>query len=217
MWVPDSAGNGGARWFLLRMPRKEGFLKNTMSHQPAIKTPMQADASLLLACLLRLVAGHRVWRRTMSSARAISRFARHRPSRLMACTRWTRDCSWFCQQRSACSAGERRHANHRTADAGDPRAPLGSRTMSRRSSPCDTSSSTRPLSQRYIVRNLNSGDQDSFATLYSALNSLGRVQGLPVIDDALLHTGSGLPRAVARNAQHATIPGATAAAVFLAR
>jgi hypothetical protein len=47
----------------------------------------------------------------------------------------------------------------------------------------------RPLSQRYIVRNLNSGDQDSFATLYSALNTLGRVQGLPVIDDALLETG----------------------------
>lgn len=44
----------------------------------------------------------------------------------------------------------------------------------------------RPVSQRYIVRNLNSGDQDSFATLYSALNSLGRVQGLPVIDEALL-------------------------------
>ena len=46
-----------------------------------------------------------------------------------------------------------------------------------------------PVSQRYIVRNLNSGDQDSFATLYSALNSLGRVQGLPVIDDALLVDG----------------------------
>ncbi|NQV86422.1 MAG: DUF4390 domain-containing protein [Woeseiaceae bacterium] len=44
----------------------------------------------------------------------------------------------------------------------------------------------RPLSQRYIVKNLNSGDQDTFATLYSALNSLGRVQRLPVIDDALL-------------------------------
>jgi len=44
----------------------------------------------------------------------------------------------------------------------------------------------RPISQRYIIRNLNSGDQDSFATLYSALNSLGRVQGLPVIDEALL-------------------------------
>jgi hypothetical protein len=44
----------------------------------------------------------------------------------------------------------------------------------------------RPLSQRYLVRNINSGDQESFATLYSALNYLGRVQGLPVIDDALL-------------------------------
>ena len=44
----------------------------------------------------------------------------------------------------------------------------------------------RPLSQRYIVRNLNSGDQDSFATLYSALNNLGRIQRLPVIDESLL-------------------------------
>ena len=44
----------------------------------------------------------------------------------------------------------------------------------------------RPLSQRYIVRNLNSGHQDSFATLYSALNNLGRIADLPIIDDALL-------------------------------
>lgn len=44
----------------------------------------------------------------------------------------------------------------------------------------------RPLSQRYIVRNLNSGDQDSFATLYSALNNLGRIQGLPVLDVSIL-------------------------------
>ncbi len=48
----------------------------------------------------------------------------------------------------------------------------------------------RPLSQRYIVRNLNSGDQDSFATLFSALNNLGRVQGLPIIDDSLLSPDS---------------------------
>jgi hypothetical protein len=47
-----------------------------------------------------------------------------------------------------------------------------------------------PVSQRYVVRNLNVGDQDSFATLYSALNSLGRVQGLPVIDDAVLDPDS---------------------------
>ena len=44
----------------------------------------------------------------------------------------------------------------------------------------------RPLSQRYIVRNLNSGNQDSFATLYSALNNLGRIQRLPIIDDSVL-------------------------------
>lgn len=44
----------------------------------------------------------------------------------------------------------------------------------------------RPLSQRYIVRNLNSGLQDSFPTLYSALNNLGRITDLPIIDDALL-------------------------------
>jgi len=48
----------------------------------------------------------------------------------------------------------------------------------------------RPLSQRYIVRNLNSGDQESFATLYSALNNLGRIQDLPVIDDAVLSSDS---------------------------
>ena len=44
-----------------------------------------------------------------------------------------------------------------------------------------------PLSQRYIVRSINSGDRDSFATLYSALNNLGRIQSLPVIDDAILN------------------------------
>lgn len=48
----------------------------------------------------------------------------------------------------------------------------------------------RPLSQRYVVRNVNSGVQDSYATLYSALNNLGRVQGLPVIDDSVLDADS---------------------------
>ena len=48
----------------------------------------------------------------------------------------------------------------------------------------------RPLAQRYIVRNLNSGEQDSFATLYSALSNLGRLQGLPIIDDAVLEADS---------------------------
>ena len=42
------------------------------------------------------------------------------------------------------------------------------------------------LSERYIVRNLNSGEQSTFATLFSALNDLGRVTRLPLIDAALL-------------------------------
>lgn len=47
-----------------------------------------------------------------------------------------------------------------------------------------------PLSQRYIVRSVNSGDTDSFSTLYSALNNLGRIQSLPVIDNAILNPNS---------------------------
>ncbi|HKL64116.1 MAG TPA: DUF4390 domain-containing protein, partial [Woeseiaceae bacterium] len=42
------------------------------------------------------------------------------------------------------------------------------------------------LSRRYVVRNRNTGEQDSYATLYSALNNLGRITSLPVIDAALL-------------------------------
>jgi len=48
----------------------------------------------------------------------------------------------------------------------------------------------RPLSQRYLVRDVSSGEQESFATLYAALNNLGRVQGLPVINDARLEADS---------------------------
>ncbi len=44
----------------------------------------------------------------------------------------------------------------------------------------------RLLSQRYVVRNLNSGEQETFSTLYSALNNLGRIDRLPLIDDSLL-------------------------------
>ena len=45
------------------------------------------------------------------------------------------------------------------------------------------------LTERYILRNLNSGEQASFGTLSSALMELGTVRGLPIIDDALLSRG----------------------------
>lgn len=42
------------------------------------------------------------------------------------------------------------------------------------------------LSERYIVTNLNSGDQTSFGSLLLALDHLGRVERLPLIDAAVL-------------------------------
>jgi len=45
------------------------------------------------------------------------------------------------------------------------------------------------LSERYLVLNRNVGEQNSFANLFSALNFLGRVNELPLIDEALLEPG----------------------------
>ncbi|MDH3418636.1 MAG: DUF4390 domain-containing protein [Gammaproteobacteria bacterium] len=45
------------------------------------------------------------------------------------------------------------------------------------------------LSERYLVLNSNVGEQNSFANLFSALNFLGRVNALPLIDEALLEAG----------------------------
>jgi hypothetical protein len=45
------------------------------------------------------------------------------------------------------------------------------------------------LTERYIVRNLATDEQPSFATLFSALNYLGRIEQLPFIDASLLEPG----------------------------
>ena len=42
------------------------------------------------------------------------------------------------------------------------------------------------VSQRYIILNLNTEAQTNFSTLFSALNGLGRITELPLIDAALL-------------------------------
>ena len=44
----------------------------------------------------------------------------------------------------------------------------------------------RPLSQRYIVKNVQNEIQDSYATLFSALNKLGRVQDLILVENSSL-------------------------------
>jgi hypothetical protein len=45
------------------------------------------------------------------------------------------------------------------------------------------------LSERYLVNNLNSGQQTSYSSLGSALGALSEVRGLPVIDEALIEKG----------------------------
>jgi Domain of unknown function (DUF4390) len=46
------------------------------------------------------------------------------------------------------------------------------------------------LSERYLVRNLNSGEQASFATLEGALDALRVVSHLPILDQALVDRNS---------------------------
>lgn len=45
------------------------------------------------------------------------------------------------------------------------------------------------LSERYLVANLNTGQQTSYSTLPPALAAIAEVRGLPVIDAALLEDG----------------------------
>lgn len=42
------------------------------------------------------------------------------------------------------------------------------------------------VSDRYVVRNLNSGEQSSFPTLDASVEQLTRISGLPVLDQALI-------------------------------
>lgn len=42
------------------------------------------------------------------------------------------------------------------------------------------------LSERYLLTDLNSGNRDSYSTLNAALNVLGRVNQLPILDESLL-------------------------------
>jgi len=46
------------------------------------------------------------------------------------------------------------------------------------------------LSQRYLLRNLNTGEQHDHGTLQAALDRLAEVRGLPLLDSSLLEPGS---------------------------
>ncbi|MBL8201427.1 MAG: DUF4390 domain-containing protein [Chromatiales bacterium] len=49
--------------------------------------------------------------------------------------------------------------------------------------------SWQPLSRGYLVRNKNSGAQRAHTTLFAALNDLGRISDLPLIDATLVKEG----------------------------
>jgi Domain of unknown function (DUF4390) len=46
------------------------------------------------------------------------------------------------------------------------------------------------VSERYVVRNLNSGELSSFPDLSAAVEQLARISGLPVLDESLIRRGS---------------------------
>lgn len=46
------------------------------------------------------------------------------------------------------------------------------------------------LTERYLVRNLNSGEQSSYATIDAALDQLRVISGLPILDQALVRPNS---------------------------
>ena len=67
--------------------------------------------------------------------------------------------------------------------------------------------SYQPLSERYVVKYLNSGEQSSHATLFSALNDIGRISALPVLDEALLSQGDSYEIRMRAVLDQNTLPG----------
>jgi len=71
------------------------------------------------------------------------------------------------------------------------------------------------LSERYIVNNLNSGQQVSYTSLAAALNALSEVRGLPVIDEALIEKGNHYEASLrVQTAIEGGLPGALKAMMF---
>lgn len=81
----------------------------------------------------------------------------------------------------------------------------------------DYALSFQPLSDRYVVKNINSGEQDSFATLFSALNNMGRIVDLPIIDASLLNPDAKYEIALRAVLDQNTLPGPLRLIAFWSR
>ena len=72
----------------------------------------------------------------------------------------------------------------------------------------------RALSERYLVRNLNSGDQASYATLDAALDALRVINRLPILDQALVSPNRRHEISVRGNLDVRTMPDALRFVLF---
>ena len=64
------------------------------------------------------------------------------------------------------------------------------------------------LSQRYVIRNTNTGEQQEFTTLDAALTSLGSISSLPIIDETLIDPDETYEIRVRAVLDNKSIPGA---------
>ena len=67
--------------------------------------------------------------------------------------------------------------------------------------------SYEPLTKRYLVSYPETGEQSSHATLFGALNALGRVQSLPIIEAGRLSKGETYDVALRAVLDQQTLPG----------
>ena len=72
----------------------------------------------------------------------------------------------------------------------------------------------RALSERYLVRNLNSGEQASYATLDAALDAMRVISRLPILDQALVSQGQRHEISVRGNLDVRTMPDALRFVLF---
>jgi len=72
----------------------------------------------------------------------------------------------------------------------------------------------RALSERYLVRNLNSGEQASYATLDAALDALRVISRLPILDQALVSSNRRHEISVRANIDVRTMPDALRFVLF---
>jgi hypothetical protein len=74
----------------------------------------------------------------------------------------------------------------------------------------------RALSERYLVRNINSGEQTSFPSLDRALDSLRVISDLPILDKSLITPGNEYEISLRASLDVRTMPDALRFLLFLA-